>query len=206
MPVVNAAISALLNLTILGGIPFLVYLVYQKLRHKRRFRDIAQRAGLRGGDRHYLGYSLMTAIATVAVLVVWPPQLEPFLREGSPQRAFAGLGIGEQAIAMALLYGIVQTGLPEELLFRGLIAGSLGRRLPSSLANFLQALIFLAPHLLVLLVMPEMWWVLPLIFAGALFAGWLRFRSGSIMGPWIIHATANVTMCLSVAARSASLQ
>jgi hypothetical protein len=43
---------------------------------------------------------------------------------------------------------------------------------------------------------------LPLIFAGALFAGWLRFRSGSIVGPWLVHATANVAVCQSVAARS----
>jgi len=206
MPVANAAISALLNLTVLGGLPFLVYFVYQKSRHKRGFRDITQRAGLQLGDGRYLCYGLMVAVATVAILVVWPPPLEPFLREGSPQRTFVGLGLGGQAIAMALLYGVVQTGFTEELLFRGLIAGSLARRLPGIPANLLQALIFLAPHLLVLRVMPEMWWTMPLVLAGALFAGWLRLRSGSIMGPWLIHATANVTMCLSVAARTGSLQ
>ena len=107
---------------------------------------------------------------------------------------------------MALLYGVVRTGLAEELLFRGLIAGSLSRRLPEVWANVVQALIFLAPHLLVLLVMPEMWWIMPLVFAGALFAGWLRIRSGSILGPWLIHASANVTMCLSVAARTGPAQ
>src|SRR5215831_5771258 len=78
-------------------------------RDTRGFRDIAQRAGLQLGDGRYLGYSLMAAVATVAILVVWPPPLEPFLREGSPQRAFVGLGLGGRAIAMALLYGVVQT-------------------------------------------------------------------------------------------------
>lgn len=204
MPVAGAAISAVLNLALLGGLPFLVYFAYQKARHKRAFRDIARRAGLQLGKGRYVGYSLVAAATTVAVLVVWPPPLEPFLREGSPQRAFAGLGLSGQAIAMALLYGVVQTGFPEELLFRGLIAGSLARRLPDAWANLVQAVIFLAPHLLVLRVMPEMWWVMGPIFAGALFAGWLRVRSGSIVGPWLIHATANVTMCLSVAARTGS--
>jgi membrane protease YdiL (CAAX protease family) len=107
---------------------------------------------------------------------------------------------------MALLYGVLQTGFPEELLFRGLIAGSLARRLTGAWANLLQALIFLAPHLLVLRIMPEMWWILPIVFAGAVFVGWLRIRSGSIIGPWLIHASANVTMCLSVAARTGSSQ
>jgi membrane protease YdiL (CAAX protease family) len=199
MPVVNAAISALLNLTVLGGLPFLVYFAYQKLRHKRGFRDIAQRAGLQLGAGRYLGHSLLCAIATVAILLIWPPPLEPFLRAGSPQRAFIGLGLSGQAITMALLYGVVQTGFTEELLFRGLIAGSFARRLADAWANLVQALIFLAPHLLLLFIVPEMWWVMPLIFAGALFAGWLRFRSGSILGPWLIHATANVAICLSVA-------
>jgi membrane protease YdiL (CAAX protease family) len=103
---------------------------------------------------------------------------------------------------MALLYGVVKTGFTEELLFRGLIAGSLARRLPAVRANLLQALIFLAPHLLMLGVMPEMWWILPIVFAGALFAGWVRIKSGSIIGPWLVHASANVTTCLSVAIRT----
>jgi membrane protease YdiL (CAAX protease family) len=206
MPLTNATISALLNLAVLGGLPFLLYFTYQKRRHKRTFREVAQRAGLQWGDSRYVGYSLLAAVGTVAALILWPPPLEPFLREGSPQREFVGLGLGEKAVAMALLYGVVKTGFTEELLFRGLIAGSLSRRLPGVWANLLQALIFLAPHLLVLRVMPEMWSIIPIIFVGALFAGWVRIKSGSIMGPWMIHAAANVTMCLSVAARTSSYQ
>jgi membrane protease YdiL (CAAX protease family) len=204
MRVAIAAISALLSFTVLGGLPFLLYFAWQKWRHKRGFSEIAKRAGLQLGDGRYIGYSVMVALATVAIMVVWPPPLEPFLRAESPQRAFINLGLGGQAIAMALLYGVVKTGLTEELLFRGLVTGSLARRLPGVWANLLQALIFLAPHLLVLRVMPELLWIIPLVFAGALFAGWLRIRSGSILGPWLIHAAANVAMCLSVAARTGS--
>src|SRR5262245_36520754 len=168
MLVADAALSTLLNLTVLGGLPFLVYFAYQKWRHKRGLSEIAQRAGLRLGDDRYIGYSLMVAIATVAILVVWPPPVEPFLREGSPQRAFVNLGLSGQAIAMALLYGVIKTGFTEELLFRGLIAGSLSRRLPGGWANLLQAVIFLAPHLLVLRIMPALRWVIPGGFGGAL--------------------------------------
>jgi membrane protease YdiL (CAAX protease family) len=202
MPLANAAISALLNLVILGGLPFLAYYAYQKWRHKRGFKEVAQRAGLQLGGGRYVGYGLAVALATAAALALWPPPLEPFLREGSPQQPFVGLGLSGQAVGMALLYGVLQTGFTEELLFRGLIAGSLARRLPGAWANLLQALIFLAPHLLVLLIMPEMWWVIPIVFAFALFAGWLRIRSDSIIGPWLIHASVNVSTCLSVAART----
>jgi membrane protease YdiL (CAAX protease family) len=199
-----SAISALVNLFVLAGIPFLFYFLYEKWRYKRTFAEIAQRAGFRLGEGRYIGYSLVFALAGIAVLVTWPPPLEPFLRVGSPQQAFRGLGLGGPAIAMALLYGVIKTGFTEELLFRGLIAGSLSRRLSLVWADVLQALIFLLPHFLVLRIMPEMWRILPIIFASALFMGWVRIKSGSIIGSWLIHASANIVICLSVAVRTAT--
>ena len=163
-----------------------------------------RRAGLQLGAGRYLAYSAAFACAGVAILVLWPPPLDPLVRKGSPQRPFVGLGFGGPAVLMALLYGVVQTGFPEELNFRGLIAGSLSRRLPLLWANLGQALIFFIPHLLVLTVMPEMWGILPIIFAVALFCGWVRIKSGSIFGSWLLHASGNVAMCLSVAIRTAT--
>ena len=92
-----------------------------------------------------------------------------------------------------------KTGLPEEVLFRGLIAGALARRLPLLWANVLQALIFTAPHGLLLLIMPERWGLLFIIFAGSLVAGWMRIKSGSFFAPWIMHASGNVATGLIVA-------
>ena len=204
MLLANAALSALVNLLVFAGLPFFAYFVYQKWRHKRAFGEILRRAGLQPGARRYLAYSAAFACAGVAILVLWPPPLDPLVRKGSPQRPFVGLGLGGPAVLMALLYGVVQTGFPEELLFRGLIAGSLSRRLPLLWANLGQALIFFIPHLLVLTVMPEMWGILPIIFAVALFCGWVRIKSGSIFGSWLLHASGNVAMCLSVAIRTAT--
>lgn len=147
---------------------------------------------------------MVFALAGTAILVIWPPPLELFLRADSPQQAFRGLGLGGLSIGMALLYGVVQSGFTEELLFRGLIAGSLSRRLSLVWANVLQATIFLLPHLLVLRIMPEMWGLLPIIFASALFMGWVRIKSGSIIGSWLIHASANFVVCLTVAIRTAA--
>ena len=201
MLLANAALSALVNLLLFAGLPFFVYFAYHKWRHKRTFGEISRRAGLQLGDGRYIAYSAAFALAGVAILAIWPPALEPFLRDGSPQQPFVGLGLSGPAVAMALIYGLVKTGFPEELLFRGLIAGSLARRLPLRWANLAQALVFVIPHLLILKVMPEMWRVLPVIFAGSLLLGWIRIKSGSIIGSWLIHASGNVAMCLSVAIR-----
>ena len=201
--IANAALSALLNVAALAGVPFLIYFAYHKARRGRGLAEAAGRAGLRLGEVRYAGYCAAAAAAAVALIVAFPPPVESMTRPGSPQREFAGLGLGGAAVVMALLYGVVKTGFAEEFLFRGLVAGSLGRRLPLARANLLQAAIFLLPHLPILFVMPEMWPVLPAVFGGALFAGWARIRSGSILGPWIMHAAANVATCLSVAARTA---
>jgi membrane protease YdiL (CAAX protease family) len=197
-PVTNALIAVLL----LAGLPFLGYVIFHKWRHKRRFVEIARRAGLQGSSARYVLISAAIALLVVGVLLLWHPPIAPFVQAGSPQRAFAGLGKGIPAIVMALLYGVVQTGFVEELVFRGLIAGSLARRLPLVWANLLQAAIFLLPHLLILKTMPELWVLLPLIFLLALVMGWVRIKSGSIIGSWLVHAVLNVTMCLMVAVRT----
>lgn len=204
MLLANAVLSALLNLLVFAGLPFFAYFAYQKWRHQRMFEEIARRAGLQLGAGRYVASSVAFGLAGVAILARWPPPLAPFLQDGSPQRPFVGLGLGEPAVAMALLYGVVKTGFPEELLFRGLIAGSLSRRLPLLWANPGQAVIFFVPHLLVLRVMPELWGILPVICAGSLLWGWVRIKSGSILGSWLMHASANVAMCLSVAIRTAA--
>jgi membrane protease YdiL (CAAX protease family) len=103
----------------------------------------------------------------------------------------------------ALLYALAQTGFTEEFLFRGMIAESLGRRMSLARANLIQAVIFLAPHLALLRIMPEHWPALILVFTGALFAGWMRLRSGSIVGPWMLHGGANLMVTLNVLLRTA---
>ncbi|MBI4473901.1 MAG: CPBP family intramembrane metalloprotease [Acidobacteria bacterium] len=38
--------------------------------------------------------------------------------------------------------------------------------------------------------------ILSAVFIGALVFGWIRIKSGSILGPWLMHASGNVTMAL----------
>lgn len=196
----DALLSALLNVAVLAGLPFLGYFLYHRWRHKRAFGEITRWAGLQFGDTKYLIVSILSAVVCVGLLLAWRPALDSFTGATSPQRAFVGLGISATSIVMALLYGMVKTGFNEEFLFRGLIAGSLSRRMPLPWANVLQALIFLAPHVLILLSRPALWPILPAVFVGGLLTGWLRIKSGSIIGPWLIHGALNTATCLYVAA------
>ena len=195
--------SALVQVFLLGAVPLFGYWTWHRRRYQRTFGDAARRAGLQLGRPRYLMYSLLLAAASAAALVMWPPPLEPLVRQGSAYRQFAGRGLGGEAVAMALLYGVVQTGFTEELLFRGLIAGSLARQFQPVWANLTQAFVFFLPHLGILFVAREtwVWMMLPLVYTVALVLGWLRNQSGSILGCWLVHASSNVTMALVVAAR-----
>ncbi len=91
MPLVNAIVSALVNVLALAGIPFLGYFIFQKIRHERTFAEALRRTGVQIGDPRYIGYCAIFAAGIVAILLIWPPPLEPLLRAGSPQKPFAGL-------------------------------------------------------------------------------------------------------------------
>ncbi len=110
----------------------------------------------------------------------------------SPYHALLGRGLSGEVVGAALTYGIVSAGLGEELLFRGLIGGALGRRMTPWRANAAQTLIFLAPHLLILLVKPEAIVLLPIGVGGlGALTGWLRLRSGSIGPGVVLHGLGN---------------
>ncbi len=200
MLVFNELIAALANVILLFAIPLSAYAFIQRWRGNRDFSDIARRLGMTVGDWRYLMLCSAVALVIVGVLVAFPPTFGTDLDERNAMRPFAGLGINATTVLMALIYGVVKTGFAEEFLFRGLIAGVLARRMSLIWANAVQAVIFLVPHLLILTVMPEMAWLLPVIFVGALFAGWVRINSGSFYGPWILHAAINTAMCLLLAA------
>jgi len=202
--VVSAVLSAVLQVVILGGVPLAIYSAWQKLRHHRSFREIRERAGLVLGDTSTLRFALGFAFLLSLSIVLFPPPLEHFLEsETSPQKPMIGLGWSPQAWVIALSYGIFQNGFTEELLFRGLLAGALHRRMSLWAANLVQALIFFLPHLaMVVFLAPSLWMILPGLLIGSLIMGWQRMKSGSILGAWIMHAAANTTTCMFVAVQS----
>ncbi len=90
------------------------------------------------------------------------------------------------------------------MLFRGLIAGGLSRRLLVRWANTWQSRIFPAPHGLLILDMPKARGHLVSIFARSRFVGWVRMKSGSMVEPRLVHAPGDVTISLTGAVQSAA--
>lgn len=104
--------------------------------------------------------------------------------------AFSGMGY--KALPSILIYSILQTSLPEELLFRGFLLKRMANHMPFVFANTIQAF---ALVLFASVVSLKVTFFI-IFFTGAI-AAYLGFvnekkAGGSILPSWLIHATANI--------------
>lgn len=177
-------ISALFELAVLS-LPTLLYV--RRLRRRGETRQRATAAvGLQVGNR--ASYRLALLVVVIAVPVTYGAfQLVPTSAYGSSTNVSVGRATtpgGYAAIAIL--------ALAEEVLFRGLIAGLVFRRYGFAVGNIVQALIFLAPHLLLLLVSAALWPILPAQLIAGWLLGLLREKSASIGPPTLAHTATNL--------------
>ena len=180
--------SALFELVVFS-LPSLIW-ARRLLRSQGSAAQARSAVGLRGGRRsdYVLALSLVipgTALAAVLLGLVPSHILHGGSKNivGAPQNAGGYVAVALSALA-------------EEMLFRGFIAGVLLRRYRFRVANILQALIFLAPHALLLLVSLSLWPLLPMQLIAGWALGWLRHRSDSVGPAWLAHALSNLLAAL----------
>ncbi len=186
----SAVTSAILELVILS-LPSLIYV--RRLRRAGGPQHARLTAvGLLPGTPSTYALALVLVIPVVALAAILL-QLIPasVLHGGSKNITVAGVPstAGDYA-------AVVLLALAEEMLFRGFAAGLLFRRFGFRTGNIIQALIFLSPHLLLLLVSLRLWPLLPLQLVVGWVLGWLRQRSDSIGPGWLAHALTNVLPAL----------
>lgn len=97
-----------------------------------------------------------------------------------------------QASTLGDYLAILLLAVAEEILFRGFIASLLFRRYGFATGNVIQAFIFLAPHLLLLLVSTAIWPLLPVQLIAGWLLGLLRSKSDSIGPSSLAHVAANL--------------
>ncbi len=91
----------------------------------------------------------------------------------------------------------IYVALGEEIFFRGFLGGWLTRRFGFAIGNAAQALIFLLPHLLLLLVSLRLWSLVLVQLLLGWSIGWLRYHSNSILPGWLAHSLANALGALA---------
>ena len=115
------------------------------------------------------------------------------------ESAYKGMGI--KALPAVMAYSYIQTGLSEEILFRGFLLKRLVAKFGFVKANVIQAIIFGAIHLTMVwgqvrIVAGAVIVVYPMIPAVAFAYLNEKKANGSILPSWIIHGTINTVSTL----------
>jgi membrane protease YdiL (CAAX protease family) len=190
----NYAISAFFQLALFALIPFLTYLISRK-----KLSGFMTYLGLfphplknwkKSIGLFLLAYALLLAGLVIISLTHRPENTNTI--GGS----FGQSGLSLPLLILAiLLYGFVQTGLSEELLFRGFLAKRLIGWLGFLPGNLIQAALFGLAHFFTLSGAPLPVRVLHILLAGA--GGFIfayvneKEAAGSILPSWIAHGLFN---------------
>lgn len=114
------------------------------------------------------------------------------------------IGAGLLAIVPILLYAFIQTGLAEELFFRGFLAKRLCASFGFSYGNAIQAIVYGLLHLLLFInYLPVSSLVAITVLSGinGWIMGWLNEQAagGSVVPSWMLHSLANLLVALGMA-------
>lgn len=114
------------------------------------------------------------------------------------------IGAGLLAVVPILLYAFIQTGLSEELFFRGFLAKRLCASFGFSRGNAIQATVFALLHLLLFInYLPVSSLVAITVLSGikGWIMGWLNEQAagGSVVPSWMLHSLAILLVALGSA-------
>ncbi|MDN5769286.1 MAG: CPBP family intramembrane metalloprotease [Microlunatus sp.] len=165
------------------SLPTAVYLVV-----RRRAPDAVSVMGLRAGSSGDYAWAAVIAagLATVSwAVLTWGIDVDVH-----------GAGMTGRITGVVSGVAVVLRAAGEEVFFRGFVTGLLARRLVSILGNLVQAVVFLLPHLLLLLVDVRLWPILPVQAVAGWLMGWLRLRHGSVLPAIGVHSVLNLVATL----------
>lgn len=164
-------------------LPTVVYLLV-----RRRAPDAVSVMGLRAGSPDDYAWAAVIAagLATVAwAVLIWGIDVDVH-----------GAGMTGPITGVVSGVAVLLRAAGEEVFFRGFVTGLLARRLGSIVGNLVQSVVFLLPHLLLLLVDSRLWPILPVQAIAGWLMGWLRLRHGSVLPAVEVHAVLNLAAAL----------
>jgi membrane protease YdiL (CAAX protease family) len=181
----SGLVSGVIELILLS-IPTVIYLLVRRRRTDRGRRSM----GLTwGATNDYIW-------AIVAVVVLGGLSLAA--TKLIPADVLATVGTTNRITTLVAALAVIVRAAGEEMLFRGFLQGVVSNRFGKAAGIWVQAVLFLFPHLALLLVSPLVWPILPAQFLTGLALGWLRSRHDSIAPTIAVHAVANVIAGLIV--------
>ena len=174
---------------VLFSLPTLVYANIQT-RQGASWGQALSRFGIRPSRRAHYAWAVGVLVVLGAVLALAaslsPPEALQHPRVLRGRDPGAGLGPGTAA-------AVVLRALAEEMLYRGFLLTLLFERFPFAVSNAIQAVVYAAFQLVLLLISPGLWPVVLAYLVAGWLLGWLRHRSGSIIPGTAVHMVLSLT-------------
>jgi membrane protease YdiL (CAAX protease family) len=174
------------------SIPSLIYVAVRR-RRGEKWNQVFRKIGWQGCRPIYFLWSLgvmivagglgWLAFQTVHPEIVQDPNISI--------SAYKGWTLNAASFLLVWVREAIYVALGEEIFFRGFLGGWLIRRFGFAIGNTVQALVFLLPHLLLLLVSLHFWPIIAVQMIAGWLLGWLRYRSDSILPGWLAHSLIN---------------
>ncbi|MGO3751669.1 MAG: CPBP family intramembrane glutamic endopeptidase [Peptoniphilaceae bacterium] len=192
MQSVNLIISSVIQIMLFSLIPFIWWFLKKK-KEISFFQWIGIKKPVIVDKRKYVISFLITIILFSSLSFIIPL----FIKSSDTATSqFAGQGIS--ALIPALIYSFLQTGLSEEILFRGFLTKRLINNFRFKVGNFIQAMLFGLMHgILFLSIIGTVEIILVVFLTGGigLLMGWINEKQsgGSIISSWLLHGIANIS-------------
>ena len=180
------------------GIPSLIYVAVRR-RRGEKWKEVFEKIGWRGSRRIYFLWSLVVIILVGGLgwLALQAVPSEVLQDPNINISDYTGWTLSLSSFLLVWLREAIYVALGEEIFFRGFLGGWLVRRLGFAIGNTIQALVFILPHLLLLLVSQSLWLIIIVQLIAGWLMGWLRCRSNSILPGWLAHSLSNAIGALS---------
>lgn len=193
---IQSIVDALVQVVILAIIPFLYWAIafrkHESFTHWIGLKKVIFLNKTKAFIFSVLSFSILLFLGMILLSVI-----DDKTMISNPQFD----SIGMQSILLILIYAIVQTGLSEELLFRGFLLKVFSGWWGVGVGNVIQALLFGLLHGVILFTSLNTFIVILIIIFSAL-AGWMmgyvneKLGNGSILPSWIIHSLMNISSSL----------
>ena len=183
---------------IVFSIPSLIYIAVRR-RLGENWNEVFRKIGWQGSRPIYFLWSLgvMIIVGGLGWLAFQAVPSEVMQDPNINISDYAGWTLSVTSFLLVWLREAIYVALGEEIFFRGFLGGWLVRRLGFAIGNTIQALIFLLPHLLLLLVSQGLWPIIIVQLIAGWLLGWLRYRSISILPGWLAHSLTNAVGALA---------
>ncbi|QDQ02669.1 CPBP family intramembrane metalloprotease [Lysinibacillus fusiformis] len=189
----ESLVNAVVQVVIFLAIPFVWWFFSARKEHSF-LAWVGLKKPIIENKRNYYGIFLVT----IVLLVVPINTIIYYFVDSSllASNRFTDLGIS--AMIPALIYGILQTGLSEELFFRGFLTKRLINKFGFYQGNIIQSLVFGIIHGFMFFSSTHVIGVLLIVIATSVagyLMGWINEKksNGSIISSWMIHSIANIT-------------